>query len=127
MRTTRARRLLVAAVAVLTASAASPAAAAGRPAPGDRPSHGGLSAVIRHTEYGIPYILADGYAGLGFGTGWAQAADRVCTVADGFTTVRGDRSGFFGATAATDLSLSSAGDNLSSDLCFPFLVGRHRT
>ncbi|MEU2620674.1 penicillin acylase family protein [Streptomyces sp. NPDC007157] len=118
MRTTRARRLLVAAVALLTASAALPAAAAERAAPQARPSHGGLSAVIRYTEYGIPHILAEDYADLGFGTGWAQAADQVCTLADGFTTVRGDRSRFFGATATTDLSLSSAGDNLSSDLYF---------
>lgn len=83
MRTTRARRLLVAAVALLTASAALPAAAAERPARQDRPSHGGLSAVIRYTEYGIAHILAEDYAGLGFGTGWAQAADQVCTLDTG--------------------------------------------
>ncbi|MFG3294221.1 penicillin acylase family protein [Streptomyces sp. NPDC048179] len=118
MRTTSVRRLLVAAVALLTASAALPAAAAGPPTRQDRPAHGGLSAVVRYTEYGIPHILADDYADLGFGTGWAQAADQVCTLADGFVTVRGDRSRFFGPTAATDLSLSSAGDNLSSDLYF---------
>lgn len=116
LRTTRARRLLVAAVALLTASAALPAAAADRPARQDRPSHGSLAAVIRCTEYGIPHILAGDYADLCFGTGWAQAADQVRTLADGFATVRGDRSRFFGATAATDLSLSSAGDNLSNDL-----------
>ena len=118
MRTTPARRLLVAAVALLTASAALPAAAAGPPTRQDRPAHGGLSAVIRYTEYGVPHILAEDYADLGFGTGWAQAADQVCTLADGFVTVRGDRSRFFGPAAATDFSLSSAGDNLSSDLYF---------
>ncbi|MFJ9709110.1 penicillin acylase family protein [Streptomyces sp. NPDC101234] len=118
MRTTRVRRLFVTAVALLTASAALPAAAAGSRSHQDRPSHGGLSAVIRYTEYGIPHILAKDYADLGFGTGWAQAADQVCTLADGFLTVRGDRSRFLGPTAATDFSLSSAGDNLSSDLYF---------
>ncbi|MFH8935778.1 penicillin acylase family protein [Streptomyces griseosporeus] len=116
---TRPRRLLLAAVALLTTAASVPAAAAGRPGDrGEHPSHGGLSAVIRYTEYGIPHIVARSYAGLGFGTGWAQAADQVCTLADGFVTVRGERSRYFGAEGTTDLSLSSATGNLSSDLYF---------
>ncbi|MFE2264047.1 penicillin acylase family protein [Streptomyces griseosporeus] len=116
---TRPRRLLLAAVALLTTAAAVPAAAAGQQRDrGEHPSHGGLSAVIRYTEYGIPHIVARSYAGLGFGTGWAQAADQVCTLADGFVTVRGERSRYFGAEGTTDLSLSSATGNLSSDLYF---------
>ncbi|MGW0335740.1 penicillin acylase family protein [Streptomyces sp. NPDC003011] len=115
---TRLRRFAVTAVALLTATTALPAAAAqsrDRPHP---PSHGGLSAVIRYTEYGIPHIVAEDYANLGFGTGWAQAADQVCTLADGFVTVRGERSRFFGSDAAPDRSLSSAARNLSSDQYF---------
>jgi acyl-homoserine-lactone acylase len=46
-------------------------------------------ATIRYTEYGIPHITAEDYPDLGFGEGWAQAADQVCTLADGFVTVRG--------------------------------------
>lgn len=122
---TRPRRLLVAAVALLATTAGLlPAAAAERQDPQDRQdrqeqlSHGGLSAVVRYTEYGIPHILAEDYKSLGFGTGWAQAADQVCTLADGFVTVRGERSRFFGPDAATDFSLSSATRNLSSDLYF---------
>ncbi len=42
----------------------------------------------------------------------------MCTLADGFLTVRGDRSRFLGPDAAPDFSLSSAGTNLSSDLYF---------
>ncbi|QOV33671.1 penicillin acylase family protein [Streptomyces ferrugineus] len=118
MRTTRPRRFLVAAAALLTASATLPAAAADRPDHRERPSHGAMSAVLRYTEYGIPHIVADDYKSLGFGTGWAQAADQVCTLADGFVTVRGERSRFFGPDAATDFSLSSATSNLSSDLYF---------
>ncbi|CCK32545.1 Aculeacin-A acylase [Streptomyces davaonensis JCM 4913] len=114
----RPRRLVVAAVALLTATATLPAAAAERHDRDEHPSHGGLSAVIRYTEYGIPHIVAKDYANLGFGTGWAQAADQVCTLADGFLTVSGDRSRFFGPDAATDFSLSSASRNLSSDLYF---------
>lgn len=121
---TRPRRLVVAAVALLAATAGLPAAAADRQDRQDlqdrqeQLSHGGLSAVIRYTEYGIPHIVAEDYRNLGFGTGWAQAADQVCTLADGFVTVRGERSRFFGPEAATDFSLSSATRNLSSDLYF---------
>ncbi|GAB2941840.1 penicillin acylase family protein [Streptomyces heilongjiangensis] len=116
---TRLRQLLVSAVALLTASSALPAAtAADGDRGGHRPSHGGLSAVIRYTEYGIPHILADDYADLGFGTGWAQAADQVCVLADGFVTVRGERSRHFGPDSAPDFSLSSATKNLTSDLYF---------
>ncbi|MGY1577720.1 penicillin acylase family protein [Streptomyces sp. MN13] len=112
------RRLAVTAVALFTAAATLPAAAGERHGREDRPSHGGLSAVIRYTEYGIPHITARDYAGLGFGTGWAQAADQVCVLADGFVTVRGERSRFFGADGPSDAALSSAGTNLAGDLYF---------
>ncbi|GAB2727863.1 penicillin acylase family protein [Streptomyces bullii] len=115
---TRPTRLVVAALALVTAAATLPAVAAERLSRQERPSHGGLSAVIRYTEYGIPHIVARDHANLGFGTGWAQAADQVCTLADGFVTVRGERSRFFGPDAATDSSLSSAATNLASDLYF---------
>ncbi|MEU6576857.1 penicillin acylase family protein [Streptomyces sp. NPDC046805] len=111
------RRLVITAVALLTATAL-PAAAGPQHGGQEHPSHGDLSAVIRYTEYGIPHILAKDYADLGFGTGWAQAADQVCTLADGFVTVRGERSRYFGPDAAPDGSLSSATRNLTSDLYF---------
>ncbi|QYX82362.1 penicillin acylase family protein [Streptomyces akebiae] len=117
---TRLRQLVVSAVALLTASAVLPSATAATDerAGGQRTSHGGLSAVIRYTEYGVPHIVAKDYADLGFGTGWAQAADQVCVLADGFVTVRGERSRHFGSDAASDFSLSSASRNLTSDLYF---------
>ncbi|WP_351224500.1 penicillin acylase family protein [Streptomyces sp. NPDC002133] len=117
---TRLRHLVLAGLALVTATASlPPAAAAGsRDQDRHRPSGGGLSAVIRYTEYGIPHIVAKDWADLGFGTGWAQAADQVCTLADGFVTVRGERSRHFGPDAAPDGSLSSATRNLSSDLYF---------
>ncbi len=110
------RRVALTGAALLAATAAVPQASA---ATGDRiPAGGGLSAVIRYTENGIPHILARDYAQLGFGTGWAQAADQVCVLADGFVTVAGERSHWFGPDAAPDGSLSSATRNLSSDLYF---------
>ncbi|MFG2710758.1 penicillin acylase family protein [Streptomyces goshikiensis] len=115
------RRVALTGAALLAAAAALPQAATAAPAPDaadSGPSGGGLSAVIRYTENDIPHILAKDYAHLGFGTGWAQAADQVCVLADGFVTVAGERSRWFGADAAPDLSLSSATKNLSSDLYF---------
>ncbi|GHB01184.1 penicillin acylase family protein [Streptomyces chryseus] len=117
---TRLRRLALTSIALVTAAAALPPATAGAD-DGSRdrhPSSGRLSALIRYTEYGVPHIVAKDYANLGFGTGWAQAADQVCTLADGFVTVRGERSRHFGPDAAPDGSLSSAARNLSSDLYF---------
>lgn len=114
---TRMRHLALGSLALVTAATAlSPAASAG--AHERRPSGGGLSAVIRYTEYGVPHIVAKDYANLGFGTGWAQAADQVCTLADGFVTLDGQRSRYFGAGAAPGGSLSAAATNLSSDLYF---------
>lgn len=113
----RLRILAVSGLALFTVSASLPPASA-LTTRTHHPSGGGLSAVIRYTEYGIPHIVAKDYANLGFGNGWAQAADQVCTLADGFVTLRGERSRYFGPDAAPDGSLSSAAKNLSSDLYF---------
>ncbi|CAM5282925.1 penicillin amidase [Streptomyces narbonensis] len=119
-RLTRLKHLALtgAALAVVTASLPGAAAADSEDRGGHRPSDRGLSAVIRYTEFGIPHIVAKDYANLGFGTGWAQAADQVCVLADGFLTVNGERSRYFGPDAAPDGSLSSAATNVSSDLYF---------
>lgn len=113
----RLRILAVSGLALFTVSASLPPASA-HTTRSHHPSGGGLSAVIRYTEYGIPHIVAKDYANLGFGNGWAQAADQVCTLADGFVTLRGERSRYFGPDAAPDGSLSSATKNMSSDLFF---------
>ncbi|MEV4440617.1 penicillin acylase family protein [Streptomyces sp. NPDC049577] len=114
------RALAVAGLALLTGASALPAAASPASSPDGayRASGGGLSAVIRYTEYGIPHIVGKDYAGLGFGEGWAQAADNVCELANGFVTLRGERSLAFGPDAPADPALSSASNNLSSDLFF---------
>src|SRR2546429_5242134 len=56
-------------------------------------------ATIRRTDHGIPHILANDFAGLGFGYGYAFAQDNICTMADDYVTVRGERSRFFGPDA----------------------------
>ncbi|WP_055696428.1 penicillin acylase family protein [Streptomyces silaceus] len=115
----RTRRTAAVGITLLTAVALLPSSGAGAAVSRDaRPSGGGLHATIRYTEYGVPHILAKDYANLGFGTGWAQAADQVCTLADGYLTVRGERSRHFGPDASPGSALSSASTNLASDLYF---------
>ncbi|GLF93348.1 penicillin acylase family protein [Streptomyces yaizuensis] len=115
------RVLVIAATALATAAVTVPPTAADGPAPPRteiRAGSGALSATIRYTEYGLPHITARDYAGLGFGTGYAQAADQVCVLADGFATVRAERSRHFGADARPDGSLADTRTNLTSDLLF---------
>ncbi|MGA1213614.1 MAG: penicillin acylase family protein, partial [Solirubrobacterales bacterium] len=62
-------------------------------------------ATIRTTSYGIPRIVADSNRGIGFGYGYSIAKDNICTLADNYVTLRGERSKFFGP----------AGGNRNSD------------
>ncbi|MBZ2190261.1 penicillin acylase family protein [Alcanivorax sp. JB21] len=81
------------------------------------------SATIERTTYGVPHITADDYAGLGYGHGYAIAEDNLCTLADAYVTFRGERSRYFGPTAAA----SSGGtfgtpNNRNADYFFRFVV-----
>ncbi|UNS99725.1 penicillin acylase family protein [Streptomyces tubbatahanensis] len=124
------RRAALACAALALGVTALPAAAAPRAQEGEahgihHPAGGGMSAVIRYTDYGIPHITAGNYPSLGFGNGWAQAADQICVLAEGFVTVRGERARHFGAEGKPDGSLSSAGTNLASDLYFAGVRASH--
>ena len=59
---------------------------------------------IRTTEYGIPRIVADSYRGLGFGYGYALARENICSMAQIYTTVRGERSKYFGPNGSWQLT-----------------------
>jgi acyl-homoserine-lactone acylase len=52
---------------------------------------------IRRTSYGIPHIQAKDYGSLGFGEGYAQAEDHLCSVADQVVKARGERAKYLGA------------------------------
>jgi penicillin G amidase len=106
----RGGRLIVIAAAALAAAAVvipsgAAAAAPGRaanpgsplPAAGQRVGHGRLSAVITRDSYGVPSIYAGSMAGVWFGAGWAQAADRMTQLELTRRTVEGTLSGIFGA------------------------------
>jgi acyl-homoserine-lactone acylase len=51
---------------------------------------------IRRTEFGIPHLVAEDFGSLGYGYAYAFAEDNLCTAADFYVTVNGDRSRFFG-------------------------------
>jgi acyl-homoserine-lactone acylase len=67
------------------------------PQPGPNATY---AADIRRTSFGIPHILARDEASLGFGIGYAYAQDNFCILADEIVTVNGERSKYFGPTAA---------------------------
>ena len=72
-----------------------------------------LAARIRTTSYGVPHVLAKDMAGAGFGFGYAFAREELCTVADRWVTVRGERSRFFGPEGVRDGQQEAT--NLQSD------------
>ncbi|HBJ99107.1 MAG TPA: acylase, partial [Delftia acidovorans] len=81
------------------------------------------SAEIRRTEMGIPHIKAKDWTGLGYGAGYAQAQDNLCTMADSFLTYRGERSRYLGgdAQAVYDSTIDRP-RNLDSDFFFRHVV-----
>jgi len=66
-------------------------------------------ASIRRTSYGIPHIEAADLASLGFGEGYAQAEDHLCTIADQVVRARGERARYFGPGPDDAYLLSDVG------------------
>src|SRR5690554_2313802 len=60
---------------------------------------GELSATIRRTTFGVPYIKADSLEGVGYGTAYAFAEDNICILADQIVRFNGQRSMYFGPDA----------------------------
>ncbi|HEU5472400.1 MAG TPA: penicillin acylase family protein [Actinophytocola sp.] len=118
------RRSLSRAVAVAAAMATVlttiTGAAAAEPADGatELRDARGLAADIRYTEYGIPHIKANDFAGLGYGYGFAAARDNICVLADTYLTVAAERSRFLGPDAPGNTAYGAARTSLSSDLYF---------
>ncbi|WP_313312383.1 penicillin acylase family protein [Pulveribacter sp.] len=80
-------------------------------------------AEIRRTTMGVPHIKADDWGGLGYGVGYAQAQDNLCTMADSFLTYRGERSRYLGgdAIAVYDSTIDRP-RNIDSDFFFRHVV-----
>jgi acyl-homoserine-lactone acylase len=83
-------------------------------APADR-----YDATIRRTGHGIPHIVGDDYGDLGFGFGYAHAEDNICTLADIYVTVNGERSRWFGPDGTWSFNGNgTTNDNLDSDFFY---------
>jgi acyl-homoserine-lactone acylase len=92
-----------------------------------------LKATIRRDSHGIPNIEAADFAGLGFGYGYAFAQDNICTMAETYVTVRGERSRYTGSgvegTFGPDGSYPQRGNgfsanNLNSDFFYQRIIDR---
>ncbi|MES1928745.1 acyl-homoserine lactone acylase PvdQ precursor [Salinisphaera dokdonensis CL-ES53] len=57
---------------------------------------GQLSARIQTTTGGVPHITADNLESAAFGSGYVQARDNVCLIADSIIRARGERALFYG-------------------------------
>jgi len=116
-RSVRAIAVLASAALVL---AAAPANAASAP-PG--PARHELSAVIRRTTGGMPHILARNWTSLGYGYGFAFAQDNLCTMANDYVTVEGQRSRYFGPDGSyIERGAGAIVTNLDSDLFFRQII-----
>ena len=128
------RRLLLGLVAVVSAVAlwvGPPGARANRPAaraPGHertwvRRHRGRPTVIVRWTSYGIPHIWATTYFGAGEGYGYAFAQDNICTIANDYVTVDGQRSRFFGPNATyTQVLNGTTASNIDSDFYWQQII-----
>ena len=75
--------------------------------------------LVWRTEHGIPHIVADDDAGIGYGYGYVVAQDQICPLAESYVTVAGERSRYFGPDGRFDFyPNNSHHSNLSSDLFY---------
>jgi acyl-homoserine-lactone acylase len=83
-------------------------------------------AVIRRTAHGIPHITASNFGGLGYGYGYAFAQDNLCTMAEDYVTVEGQRSRYFGPDGSYYQGGNSVtANNLDSDFFFQQIKDSH--
>jgi acyl-homoserine-lactone acylase len=82
------------------------------------------SIVIRRTSYGIPHIWATTLAGAAEGYGFAFAQDNICTMAEDYITVDGERSRYFGPTGSYEQRGNGVTvNNLDSDFFWQEIDG----
>ncbi len=120
------RPSLLAATAVLAVLAASSPLIA-QAAPARASSGPRYDVTIRTTEYGIPHIEAKNWSSLGYGYGYSVAKETICILADTYTTVRAQRSRFFGEDQGYVFRGNGASvNNLNSDVFFQQIIDDKR-
>jgi acyl-homoserine-lactone acylase len=106
------RRLLAALVAAFVATAGSADAK--------------YRVTVRRSAHGIPNITAHDYASLAYGYAESIAQDNICVLADTYTTVRGERSKYFGPDASYSFrGNSTTPNNLASDFFYKKIIAQH--
>ena len=115
IRRTVAMSAAVALVGSLAAGTATTAATAEAPL---EPPGGTFDATITRTEHGIPHVVADDWASLGYGHGYATAETSICNLADTLLTGRGERSRWLGPDARYNDRVSMDATNLQVDTFF---------
>ena len=98
---------MLAVLAVAAAGMCFPASAAAK-----------YSVSLTRTTGGVANISGENLADVGFGIGYAQAQDEICTLAEVFLTVDGERSAFFGpeGTFKNEAEGGVVFTNLNSDV-----------
>jgi acyl-homoserine-lactone acylase len=80
---------------------------------------GALQATIMRDDHGIPNIIGDNFADVGFGYGYALAQDNICEIAESYVTVNGERSRYSGdgvqGTFGPDGSYLQRGNGFSAN------------
>jgi acyl-homoserine-lactone acylase len=118
------RRLALLLAAALTATLA-PAAVAVAPQKGS--GSPAFDATVRTTEYGIPHISGKDFTDVGYGFGYSTASQTICILADTYTTVRAQRSKFFGEGGSYVFRGNGATvNNLNSDFFFQQIIDDQR-
>jgi acyl-homoserine-lactone acylase len=76
----------------------------------------GYDVTITRTSLGIPHILADDFASIGYGYGFVFAEDNLCVLQEDFITTRGDRSKYMGPNGSYTIEpIGVTADNVTSD------------
>ncbi|MGA2321996.1 MAG: penicillin acylase family protein, partial [Solirubrobacteraceae bacterium] len=87
---------------------------------------GAYTASLTRTTGGVANIEASTLGGAGFGVGYGQAQDGICTLADVYLTLSGERSRFYGPTATVkDEDTGVTDTDLNSDLYWTSLIDNH--
>ncbi len=75
----------------------------------DSSSNDSYEATITYTKHNVPHIKADSYSGLGYGIGYAQAEENLCTLSEQLMKLKSQKSRYFGVGENYSNFLSDAG------------------
>ncbi len=89
------------------------------------PAQAARKVTVKRSAHGIPHIQATTLPALAYGYARALAADNVCVLADTYTTVRGERSKYFGPDGSYEFrGNSTKPNNLASDFFFRKIIAQ---